>query len=93
VAPASGDCPDATGSCQFFQVTGAVCRASGYGDPAGQYFPVPGPLACEVVATVPGFVHAARTAARLGVAAAAMAERLKNSRRESPPKGGLRSRG
>ena len=81
------------GSCQFFHVTGAFWRAKGYGDPAGQYFPVPGPLACEVVLTVPGFVQAARTAARLGVAAAAMAERLRNSRRESPPKGVRRSRG
>src|SRR6516164_2183543 len=69
------------GSRQSFHVTGVSCRASGYGEPAGQYLPTPGPLACAplLVVVVPGFAHASRSAAAEGSAREAAADRLRTS--------------
>src|SRR5215475_163971 len=63
---------------QSFHVTGESCRASGYGEPAGQYLPAPGPFAC-VPLSVPGLVHASRIAATEGSAREAAADRLRIS--------------
>ena len=68
------------GSRQSFHVTGESCRASGYGEPACQYLPTPGPFACVLlVVTVPGFAHASRTAAAPGSMREAAADRLRSS--------------
>src|SRR5579859_232269 len=70
-----------------FHVTGESCRASGYGEPAGQNLPTPGPLACELPpgAVAPGFEHASRIAAPGSVNEAAAADRLSMSRLVIPP--------
>src|SRR5215467_15742134 len=67
------------GSRQSFHVTGASCRASGYGEPAGQYLPTPGPLECAPLLTLPGFAHASRIAAAQGSVREAAADRLRIS--------------
>src|SRR5215470_8201579 len=67
------------GSRQSFHVTGVSCRASGYGEPAGQYLPTPGPCACAPLLTAPGFAHASRSAAAEGSAREAAADRLRTS--------------
>src|SRR5579875_674130 len=78
--------PDLMGGRQSFQVTGESWRASGYGDPAGQYLPIPGPFACVLLGVpVPGLVHASRMAAALGRASEVTADRLRNSLLLIPP--------
>src|SRR5215471_9331278 len=67
------------GSRQSFHVTGVFCRASGYGEPAGQYLPTPGPCACAPLLVAPGFAHASRSAAAEGSAREAAAVRLRTS--------------
>src|SRR6516162_10138375 len=67
------------GSRQSFHVTGEFCRASGYGEPAGQYLPTPGPFECAPLLTDPGFEHASRTAAAHGSVRDAAAVRLRTS--------------
>src|SRR5215813_14492468 len=68
------------GSRQSFHVTGVSCRASGYGEPAGQYLPTPGPPECApLLLTEPGFAHASRIAAAQGSVREAAADRLRTS--------------
>src|SRR6266571_4867355 len=67
------------GSRQSFHVTGESCRASGYGEPAGQYLPTPGPCAWAPPLVVPGFVHASRIAAPGSARDAAAADLLRIS--------------
>src|SRR5690348_16623263 len=79
--------PDLMGSRQSFHVTGESCRASGYGEPAGQKLPAPGPFACVPPAelTLPGFEHASRSMAAEGSASEAAADRLRSSLLVIPP--------
>src|SRR6266567_4501212 len=67
------------GSRQSFHLTGESCRASGYGEPAGQYLPTPGPFACALTLVVPGFEHASSSAAAPGSAREAAADRWRTS--------------
>src|SRR5215475_1006399 len=74
------------GSRHSFHRTGVSCRASGYGELAGQYLPTPGPFACEPPPeVVPGLVHASRMAAPGSARTPAAADRLRISRLVSRP--------